>query len=99
MIVAMMITTQSRIGPVLPSVMSSRYLMTSDGQRDPLTDRALAVLNGHYAAARRRDRTEVGYTSEYAFNPAFTRLRGSPPGRYKHTRSDGSQHPLVEGVS
>jgi AraC-like DNA-binding protein len=27
--------------------------------------------------------TEVGYTSEYAFNRAFTRLRGHPPGGYR----------------
>ena len=26
---------------------------------------------------------EVGYTSEYAFNRAFTRHRGQPPGRYR----------------
>ncbi len=26
---------------------------------------------------------EVGYTSEYAFNRAFTRVRGCPPGRYR----------------
>jgi transcriptional regulator GlxA family with amidase domain len=25
----------------------------------------------------------VGYTSEYAFNRAFTRIRGVPPGRYR----------------
>ena len=29
---------------------------------------------------------EVGYTSEYAFNRAFARLRGSPPGRYRRNR-------------
>jgi AraC-like DNA-binding protein len=27
---------------------------------------------------------EVGYTSEYAFNRAFSRHRGQPPGRYRH---------------
>ena len=26
---------------------------------------------------------EVGYTSEYAFNRAFARHRGTPPGRYR----------------
>nr|AGM21658.1 transcriptional regulator [Couchioplanes caeruleus] len=26
---------------------------------------------------------QVGYTSEYAFNRAFTRVRGCPPGRYR----------------
>jgi AraC-like DNA-binding protein len=26
---------------------------------------------------------EVGYTSEYAFNRAFSRHRGEPPGRYR----------------
>ena len=26
---------------------------------------------------------EVGYTSEYAFNRAFARHRGHPPGRYR----------------
>jgi AraC-like DNA-binding protein len=30
---------------------------------------------------------EVGYTSEYAFNRAFVRLRGCPPGRYRRERS------------
>ena len=25
----------------------------------------------------------LGYTSEYAFNRAFTRARGIPPGRYR----------------
>jgi AraC-like DNA-binding protein len=25
----------------------------------------------------------VGYTSEYAFNRAFSRHRGEPPGRYR----------------
>ena len=30
---------------------------------------------------------EVGYTSEYAFNRAFTRLRGQPPGRYRRLAS------------
>ena len=25
----------------------------------------------------------LGYTSEYAFNRAFTRARGTPPGRYR----------------
>ncbi len=27
---------------------------------------------------------QVGYTSEYAFNRAFTRHHGNPPGRYRH---------------
>lgn len=43
------------------------------------------------AARRLKDTTEpveaiarsVGYTSEYAFNRAFSRLRGQPPGRYR----------------
>ncbi len=43
------------------------------------------------AARRLRDTTapigviahDVGYTSEYAFNRAFTRVRGCPPGRYR----------------
>jgi AraC-like DNA-binding protein len=26
---------------------------------------------------------DVGYTSEYAFNRAFSRHRGHPPGRYR----------------
>ena len=38
----------------------------------------------------------VGYTSEYAFNRAFTKHRGIPPGRYRrdhHGPADGySQH-------
>jgi AraC-like DNA-binding protein len=43
------------------------------------------------AARRLRDTTDpveaiardVGYTSEYAFNRAFRRHRGQPPGRYR----------------
>lgn len=43
------------------------------------------------AAQRLRDSTDtvsliarsLGYTSEYAFNRAFTRTRGTPPGRYR----------------
>ena len=43
------------------------------------------------AARRLKDTTEpveaiargVGYTSEYAFNRAFSRHRGQPPGRYR----------------
>jgi methylphosphotriester-DNA--protein-cysteine methyltransferase len=45
----------------------------------------------HLAAQRLRYSTdtvgaiarEVGYTSEYAFNRAFARHRGQPPGRYR----------------
>ena len=43
------------------------------------------------AARRLKDTTDpvetiargVGYTSEYAFNRAFSRHRGQPPGRYR----------------
>jgi AraC-like DNA-binding protein len=43
------------------------------------------------AAVRRRDTDDtvgaiarsLGYTSEYAFNRAFTRARRIPPGRYR----------------
>ena len=45
----------------------------------------------HLAAERLKHATEtvesiardVGYTSEYAFNRAFSRHRGQPPGRYR----------------
>jgi AraC-like DNA-binding protein len=43
----------------------------------------------HLAAQRLKHTTEtveeiaVGYTSEYAFNRAFARHRGQPPGRYR----------------
>jgi AraC-like DNA-binding protein len=30
---------------------------------------------------------EVGYASEYAFNRAFARHRGQPPGRYRRLAS------------
>ena len=30
---------------------------------------------------------QVGYTSEYAFNRAFARHRGQPPGRYRRLNS------------
>jgi AraC-like DNA-binding protein len=47
------------------------------------------------AARRLRDTTlpvgviahEVGYISEYAFNRAFTRVRGCPPGRYRRSEA------------
>jgi AraC-like DNA-binding protein len=35
----------------------------------------------------------VGYTSEYAFNRAFTRTRGTPPGRYRTKSLTGEQAP------
>jgi AraC-like DNA-binding protein len=49
----------------------------------------------HVAAQRLRYSTdtvgsiarEVGYTSEYAFNRAFARHRGQPPGRYRRNTS------------
>ena len=31
---------------------------------------------------------DVGYNSEYAFNRAFSRVRGCPPGRYRRSRDD-----------
>ena len=45
----------------------------------------------HVAADRLRHSTDsveaiaraVGYSSEYAFNRAFARHRGQPPGRYR----------------
>jgi AraC-like DNA-binding protein len=48
------------------------------------------------AARKLRDTTmstariarEVGYTSEYAFNRAFSRVRGHPPGRYRRLATD-----------
>jgi AraC-like DNA-binding protein len=33
----------------------------------------------------------VGYTSEFAFNRAFTRLRGIPPGRYRRLARDAER--------
>ena len=55
----------------------------------PLT--YLARWRMHLAAQRLKYSTdtvgaiarEVGYTSEYAFNRAFARHRGQPPGRYR----------------
>ena len=55
----------------------------------PLT--YLARWRMHVAAQRLRYSTDtvetiahdVGYTSEYAFNRAFSRHRGHPPGRYR----------------
>jgi len=51
----------------------------------------LARWRMHLAAARLKHTTdtveviarEVGYSSEYAFNRAFARHRGHPPGRYR----------------
>jgi AraC-like DNA-binding protein len=59
----------------------------------PLT--YLARWRMHLAAQRLKYSTdtvgaiarEVGYTSEYAFNRAFTRHRGQPPGRYRRLAS------------
>ena len=55
----------------------------------PLT--YLARWRMHLAAQRLKHSTDtvetiardVGYTSEYAFNRAFSRHRGQPPGRYR----------------
>ena len=55
----------------------------------PLT--YLARWRMHLAAQRLKHSTDtvetiardVGYTSEYAFNRAFARHRGQPPGRYR----------------
>ena len=35
---------------------------------------------------------DVGYTSEYAFNRAFSRTHGTPPGRYRHTARIQTRH-------
>jgi AraC-like DNA-binding protein len=35
---------------------------------------------------------EVGYQSEFAFSKAFTRLRGTPPGRYRRGHRSGDAH-------
>jgi AraC-like DNA-binding protein len=59
----------------------------------PLT--YLARWRMHLAAQRLKYSTdtveaiarEVGYTSEYAFNRAFARHRGQPPGRYRRLAS------------
>jgi AraC-like DNA-binding protein len=59
----------------------------------PLT--YLARWRMHLAAQRLKYSTdtveaiarEVGYTSQYAFNRAFTRHRGQPPGRYRRLTS------------
>ncbi|HWX97301.1 MAG TPA: AraC family transcriptional regulator [Solirubrobacteraceae bacterium] len=61
----------------------------------PLT--YLARWRMHLAAQRLKYSTdtveaiarEVGYTSEYAFNRAFARHRGQPPGRYRRLASAG----------
>jgi AraC-like DNA-binding protein len=61
---------------------------------DEVGEPPLAYLGGwrmHIAAQRLKHTgetvesiaREVGYTSEYAFNRAFSRLRGQPPGRYR----------------
>ena len=39
----------------------------------------------------------LGYTSEYAFNRAFTRARGIPPGRYR-ARSRSPEQPAAQAV-
>jgi AraC-like DNA-binding protein len=57
--------------------------------------RYLARWRMHLAAQRLKYSTDtveaiaraVGYTSEYAFNRAFTRHRGQPPGRYRRLAS------------
>ena len=42
-----------------------------------------SALEGHTDPVQTIARS-VGYTSEYAFNRAFSRHRGQPPGRYRH---------------
>jgi AraC-like DNA-binding protein len=66
----------------------ARRFAQSVGQ-PPLT--YLASWRMHLAAQRLKHTTDavrtiahdVGYTSEYAFNRAFSRYRGQPPGRYR----------------
>ena len=58
------------------------------------------------AAVRLRDTDDtvsaiarsLGYTSEYAFNRAFTRARRVPPGRYR-THSRGTRPPSLAGAA
>ena len=38
---------------------------------------------------------QVGYTSEYAFNRAFTRARGCPPGRYRRQTAPAAASPTA----
>jgi AraC-like DNA-binding protein len=40
---------------------------------------------------------DVGYTSEYAFNRAFTRVRGCPPGRYRRAANNHSASTVQPG--
>ena len=40
---------------------------------------------------------EVGYASEYAFNRAFARHRGEPPGRYRRLARAGSGEEVPGG--
>lgn len=57
----------------------------------PDLDTTLRLLAHELAAQRLRDTDDtvsaiarsLGYTSEYAFNRAFTRHRRTPPGRYR----------------
>jgi AraC-like DNA-binding protein len=41
----------------------------------------------------------VGYTSEYAFNRAFTRIRGLPPGRFRHLAQTNDALPTNPTIS
>ena len=45
---------------------------------------------------------DVGYTSEYAFNRAFSRTHGTPPGCYRRTartQTDPTKITLTNGPS
>ena len=55
--------------------------------RDPQIARVIALLHDRPADPWTVDTIArgVGYTSEFAFNRAFARHRGQPPGRYRRS--------------
>ena len=79
--------TLAREAHVSRSTLARRFTETVG--KPPLT--YLGDWRMHVAAERLKHTTasvesiarEVGYRSEYAFNRAFSRHRGQPPGRYR----------------
>jgi AraC-like DNA-binding protein len=67
----------ARVGDT-PAAYLTRWRMDLAAQRLRDTDETVGVI------AR-----SLGYTSEYAFNRAFTRARDVPPGRYRARSHDG----------
>src|SRR5919204_365579 len=68
---------------LLPSLLHVPADMVSGREISVLVELLAAQGLKHTSDAVGTIAREVGYTSEYAFNRAFSRHRGQPPGRYR----------------